>query len=387
MNPERTVYLDYAAATPLDERVFRAMQPYLTEQFYNPSSPYMAGTRVKQAVREARHSLATTIGAKTDEIVITAGATESVNLAIRGVMDTHPSKHVVTCSSEHPAVLEAVRLYDHTITDVESTGLVNLLELKKAITDDTVLVSIGYANSELGTVQPLRDIAKLLDGIRAARLQSDNDTPLLLHTDASQAAGYLDIHTSRIGADLVTLNAAKCYGPKQVGLLWVHPSVSLKPLIMGGGQERSLRSGTENTAGIVGFAEALNIAEAHRKSETERLSGLRDELQRKILEALPGTVVNGHQKRRLPGHLNVAWENIDAERVLYALDMRGVMVATGSACAANKGTRSHVLEAIGLTPEIADGSLRITLGRQTNETDVAYAADCIIEIVNKELSK
>jgi cysteine desulfurase len=382
-----TVYLDYAAATPLDERVFDAMRPFLADDFYNPSSPYLAATKVKQAVREARHTLASTIGAKTDEIVTTAGATESVNLAIRGVMAKHPGKYVVTCAIEHPAVLESARLFNHTIIPVQPTGLVDTTELKAVIGSDTVLVSIGYANSELGTVQPMHEIAKVVQEIRETRLKNGNDTPLYLHTDASQAAGYLDINTARLGADLVTLNAAKCYGPKQVGLLWIRPNILLEPVIVGGGQERALRSGTENVAGIVGFAEALKIAEDNRKDEVQHISSLRDQLQKRITGTLPSTIVNGHQKRRLPGHLNIAWKNVDAERVLYALDMRGIMVATGSACAANKGTRSHVLEAIGLDPAVADGSLRITLGRLTSGDDVAYAADCIIEVVNKELAK
>jgi cysteine desulfurase len=261
------------------------------------------------------------------------------------------------------------------------------LELKSAIGDETVLVSIGYANNELGTVQHLHDIAKTLQEIRETRLKNGNFTPLYLHTDASQAAGYLDINTARLGADLVTLNAAKCYGPKQVGLLWARADIPIEPVIVGGGQERALRSGTENVAGTIGFAEALKIAEANRKADVKHVGNLRDKLQHKITNALPKTIVNGHQKRRLPGHLNIAWKGIDAERVLYALDMRGVMVATGSACAANKGTRSHVLEAIGLTPEVADGSLRITLGRLTTGEDIDYAANCIIEVVNKESAK
>jgi cysteine desulfurase len=387
MTYRRTVYLDYAAATPLDERVFDVMRPYLIADFYNPSSPYMAANVVKRAVREAKHTIASTIGAKTDEVVMTAGATESVNLAIRGVMEKYPGKQVVTCSVEHPAVLETVKRFSNTIMPVEPTGLVNLEELKKAINDNTVLVSIGYANSELGTVQPLREIAQALDAVCQARLKSGNATPLYLHSDASQAAGYLDINTARLGVDLLTLNAAKCYGPKQVGLLWIRPGIQLEPVIYGGGQEYSLRSGTENVPGIIGFAKAIQLAEANRKLESELTRNLRDKLQKKLQAAFDNMVINGHQKRRLPGHLNVSWEGLDAERALYALDMRGVMVATGSACAANKGTRSHVLEAIGLSPEVADGSLRITIGKQTSKEDIEYAADCIIETVNKEISR
>lgn len=382
-----SIYLDYAAATPLDERVFAVMRPFLNEQFYNPSSPYSAAKSVKRSVAEAKEILGRAIGAKPSEIIMTAGATESINLAIWGIASAHKNAHVVTTSIEHAAVLESAKRYDHTRIPVQPTGLIDVDKLKKAITEKTVLISVGYVNNELGTVQPLKDVAAVVRQIREQRLADGSITPLYLHSDASQAAGYLDLSTARLGVDLLTLNAAKCYGPKQTGLLWVKSGIRLNPMIVGGGQEYSLRSGTESPANIIGFAAALQMAECKRKDRSEQVRLLRDGMQRQIVEALPHTVVNGHPKRRSPNHLHLAWLGIDGERVLYALDQRGVMVATGSACAANKGTRSHVLTAIGMDAALADGSIRITLGKDTTEDDVIYATRTIIEVVKRELSR
>lgn len=384
MSTNSPVYLDYAAATPLDKRVFAVMQPMLEDVFYNPSAAYLAAKESKMALASAKQKLGLVIGARAEELVITAGATESVNLAIQGVMKAFPDGHTVSSPIEHQAVLETVKLYPHSLCDVSEQGIVQPESIKKLIKDDTVLITIGYANSELGSVQPLRKIAETIAEARQTRLKAGNKTPLYFHTDASQAAGLLDLHVSRLGVDLLTLNAAKCYGPKQTGLLWVSSNVLIKPLIYGGGQERGLRSGSEAVANAVGFAEALSIASEKRKSESHRLSNLRDLLQKLITEALPDTIVNGSIKRRLPNFLHLAWEGIDAERLVYALDERGVMVATGSACAANKGTRSHVLTAVDMPENVADGSLRLSLGRLTDEASVRRAADMIIEVVEKE---
>lgn len=383
----RTVYLDYAAATPLDERVFRSMEPYLREQFYNPSSSYTAARNIKNALAEAKDSIGRSIGAKSSEIIMTAGATESINLAVWGVASGDNNNHVVTTSIEHPAVLEAVRRHSHTIVGVQTTGLVDVTEVEKSITEQTILVSVGYVNNELGTMQPIKEIAAMIADLRTSRLKCGNTHPIYLHTDASQAAGLLDIQTARLKIDMMSLNGAKCYGPKQAGLLWVKPGINLRPLIVGGGQERNLRSGTESPANIVGFAKALTLAEKSRKTESERLRKLRDGLQQSIIDALPMTVINGHLRRRSPNYLHMAWPGVDGERILYALDERGVMVATGSACAANKGTRSHVLTAIGMNPDLADGSIRITLGKNTTNEDIDYARYHILEVVKKELSR
>lgn len=376
------IYLDHAAATPVSELVFAAMQPYFSTLFYNPSSPYAPALAVRRDYEAAKALLASTIGARPDELVVTAGATESINLAFNSI-----GGHIVTANIEHHAVLEAARRHDHTIVPADERGFVSAEAIKNAIQPSTRLVSIAAANNELGTVQPLRDIATVVKAERERRLSTGDTTPIYLHSDASQGAGQLDLHVSRLGVDLLTLNAGKVYGPKQVAILWAHSQVALRPQIVGGGQERGLRSGTENVAGMIGFGRAMELAEKHRKGETQRLQHLRDSLQKALASAFPKAIISGHQKRQLSGHLHISFPGIDAERLVFALEMRGVLVATGSACAANKGTRSHVLTAIGLSPEVADGSLRLTLGRLSTEENTQNASKIIIEEVQREMAR
>ena len=377
------IYFDHAAATPLDPVVLRAMVPYLTDSFYNPSSPYAPAVEVRQQLESARHRLAVCIGAQRDDIIFTAGATESIALALTAATDGH----VVTTAIEHPAVLENARRYDVSIVSPNKKGRIDPASIKAAITPKTQVVSVGLANSELGTIQPLKDIAAIVS-LERTRRQDEGDTrPIWLHSDASQGAGLYDISLSRLGVDLLTLNAAKLYGPKQVGLLWRRPGIKLVPLFGGGGQEMGLRSGTESVAGAVGFAVALERAEKKRKSEFRRLTELRDDLQKKLQDSLEDMVVSGDQKHRLPGHLHLAFAGVDAERLVFMLEARGVLVATGSACAANKGTRSHVLVAIGMDEKLADGSLRITLGRGSTQQDIQLASAAIIESVKSEISR
>ena len=379
----KSYYLDYAAATPLDERVFDVMQPYFSEQYFNPSAAYQPARSVRADVETARHQLAMVIGAKPNEIIFTAGASESINLAIHGVLKQYGGT-IVTIPTEHPAVLASAKNYPNSMALIDSSGLVNLESLRSCISDQTILISIGYANNELGTVQSLRDIADIVAEVRQDRRTRNITKPIYFHTDASQAAGYLDLSVSRLGVDMMTLNAGKCYGPKQVGLLWVRSEIRLEPLIDGGGQERGLRSGTENVAGIIGFAKALILVNDARKEEIHRIKNLRDNLQQLLELAIPEIIINGHAKRRLPNHLHISLSGLDGERALFALDQRGVMVATGSACAANKGTRSHVLTAVKMDPILADASLRITLGKDTMESDIKEAASIIIEVLKTE---
>lgn len=376
------IYFDYAAATPLDERVFRAMQPYFTELFYNPSAAYDAARAVRKDLDEARHELASTIGGKRDEIILTAGATESVNLVFRGLLE--PGDRVVIGATEHQSVRAMAELYDVTVAPSDAKGMISPEAVAACITDETVLVSITAADSELGTIQPLSKIAEVIAGIRLDRRQRGVQRPLYLHSDASQAAGVIDLHVARLGVDLLTLNAGKCYGPKQVGLLWVSSQVQLKPLIVGGGQERGLRAGTENVAGAVGFALALRLAQKHRHTEGDRLRKLRDALQIQLTSAIPELIVNGSKKKRLPGHLNISLDGLDAERVVFHLDAVGVQLATGAACAANKGTRSSVLVATGMSDSLADGSLRISLGQGTTDEQIKMAVPLIIEAIRTE---
>lgn len=376
------VYLDHAAATPLDLKVLAAMQPYFSDVFFNPSSPYAPAVKVRRDYEEAKAQLAGCIGARSAELIMTAGATESINLAINSI-----GGHVVTSAIEHESVLAAAKRADHTVVDVSASGRVDPGEVRQAIRPDTRLVSVALANGEIGTVQPLSDIAKVVREERARRLESGNETPIYLHSDASQGAGLLDIHVSRLGVDLLTLNAGKIYGPKQVGLLWAERSVRLEAQIVGGGQERGLRSGTENVAGVIGFSKALEIAEKGRKEEVKRLQSLRDYLERQLAEALPQVETSGDPKHRLPSHLHVSFPGLDGERLVFRLEARGVLAATGSACAANKGTRSHVLTAIGLAPEVADGSLRLSLGRLSDEDSIKKAAAIIVEEVKSEYER
>ena len=381
MNTEQ-IYLDYAAATPLDADVLAAMTPYLTERFYNPSSPYAPAVEVRRDYEVAKHAIAQTIGGRVDELVMTAGATESINLAFAAT-----DGHVVTTAIEHHAVLRAAEAREATIVPVTPAGLVEAQAVAEAIRPDTQLVSVAVANNELGTIQPLRQVAARVADERRRRQAAGETTPLYLHSDGSQGVGLLDLHVSRLGVDMLTLNAAKVYGPKQVGALWASPRVLLRPLVHGGGQERGLRSGTENVAGTIGFASALAKAEAARQTEPARLRELRDDLAARLLAAYPEAVVSGHPRHQLTNFLHISFPGINAERVLFLLEARGVLVATGSACAASQSTRSHVLEAIGLVPDVADGSVRITLGRSSDSTAIARASKAIIEAVAIETAR
>lgn len=376
------IYLDHAAATPVDSRVFAAMEPYFSQEFFNPSSPYAPAVSVRREYEAAKARLAGTFGAKGDEIVITGGATESINLAFHGVQG-----HIVTSSIEHHAVLAAARLHEHTLIEPTEKGVVSSEAVKMAITPKTELVSIQLANNEIGTIQPLRDIAAVIDAERKNRAEAGSNTPLHLHTDASQGFGQIDVHVARLGVDMMTLNSGKMYGPKQIGLLWLKSGVLRDALVVGGGQERNMRSGTENVAGVMGFSKAAELALKHQKSESKRLSELRDGMQKKLLESFPDAVVSGHSKKRLPGSLHMAFPNLDGERLLFRLETRGVLVATGSACAANKGTRSHVLRAIGLSDVVADGSVRISLGALSDDLSVSKATEIISEEVGAEYER
>lgn len=376
------IYLDHAAATPVDERVLADMTPYFTDKFYNPSSPYIPAVDVRRDYENAKSRIGVCIGAKGDEIVMTAGATESINLAFNSCKG-----HIVTTAIEHNSVIEAAKRRDATFVDVDAKGRVSTDDIRQAIRHDTELVSVALANHELGTIQALRDIAEIVRNERHRRAESGEQAPIYLHSDASQGVGQIDINVARLGVDMLTLNAAKIYGPKQVGLLWVSSAVRLEPVIVGGGQERNLRSGTENVAGVVGFARALELATEHRHSESKRLAVLRDKLQEALENEFPDMVVSGSPKHRLPGHLHVALPGVDAERLVFGLEARGVLAATGSACAANKGTRSHVLTAIGLEDKVADGSLRLTLGRLSNDDNTNEAARLIIEVVRSEYER
>lgn len=373
------IYLDHAAATPMGDDVLEAMKPYFKDIFFNPSSPYAPAVEVRREYAAAKQRIAECFGAKGDDIIITAGATESINLMFAGV-----EGHVVTSSIEHSAVLSAAARHEYSLATPDEKGNITPEAVAKVLRPDTVLVSIGLANNEIGTVQLLKDISTVIEAERQRRFEAGEKPPLYFHTDASQGVGLIDIHVSRLGVDAMTINSGKVYGPKQVGLLWLNNKVRLTPQIIGGGQEHGMRSGTENVAGVFGFAQAIEHSTRSQKSESERLSNLRDSLQKKLAEAFPEAIFSGNQKKRLPNYLHVSFPGIDAERIVFLLENEGVMVATGSACAANKHSRSHVLVEIGLAPEVADGSLRITLGRLNDEENIDKAAEIITRIVEEE---
>jgi cysteine desulfurase len=366
----QSIYLDHAAATPVDPAVFDVMRPYFTDKFYNPSALYLAANDVSKDLLAARTTVAGVLGARPVELTFTAGGTEANNLAIAGVMRFFPGMHAVASAIEHDSVLHAVKQYDHSIAPVDTSGMVDLTALEAAVSDKTVLVSIMYANNEIGTIQPLQRIAALLDVIRQKRKRAGNDLPLYFHTDAAQAANYLDLHVSRLGVDLMTLNGGKIYGPKQSGVLYIHSGVRIRPLVYGGGQEHGLRSGTENVAGIVGFAEALRRTQTLRGDETHRLQELQQYFIRELQQAVPSVIVNGSTKKRLPNNVHLTLPGQDNERLLFALDGQGIQAAAGSACSASNDRPSHVLRAIGLTDAAARSSLRFTMGRRTTRTDI-----------------
>lgn len=367
------IYLDHAAATPMDPRVLQAMQPYFSATFYNPSALYGAAQDVAGDLQAARATVAHYLGARPVEVTFTAGGTEANNLAIQGVMRAHPGAKVVTSAIEHDSVLETARQYEHEVVGVDAHGTVDIARLTTAVDDDTVLISIMYVNNEVGTIQPLRDIAAILNTIRDDRRQRGVALPLYFHTDAAQAANYLDIHAARLGVDLMTLNGGKIYGPKQSGVLYVRAGLRLEPLVYGGGQEHGLRSGTENIAGAIGFAEALKIAQDMRIVESRRLQELQHYFWARLAAKMPQAVINGSTKKRLPNNVHITIPGQDNERLLFALDEVGIQAAAGSACSASDDMPSHVLRAMGLGDEAAQASLRFTMGRSTTQADIDRA--------------
>jgi cysteine desulfurase len=376
-----TVYFDYAAATPLDEKVLGTMRPYFDNKFFNPSATYLAAKAVHGDIEAARARVARVLGARTAEIIFTAGGTEANNLAIHGVMRGYPDKKAVVSAIEHESVLAAAHQYDCLEAPVDADGLLDVIALQNLIDDDTVLVSLMYANNEVGTIQPMRAVAAIIRQILEKRHKSGNELPLYFHSDATQAANYLDLHISRLSMDLMTLNGGKIYGPKQSGILWLRRGIVLEPLMHGGGQERSLRSGTENVPGIVGFSVALETAQAMRHQESERLRQLQQLFLSLVVTKISIISINGSLQKRLPNNVHVTLPGKDNERLLMGLDAAGIMAAAGSACNASNEEPSHVLSAMGLSRADAQSSLRFTMGRGTTERDVRRTVDTLAQLV------
>ena len=374
------IYLDHAATSPLDRHVLKVMQPFLAEQFYNPSATYLPAREVRAALDEARGRVAYWLGVRPSEIIFTAGGTEANNLAVQGALRKNPNCSVTVIAIEHESVLATAQKYNCSVALVTEQGRVDLDDLRRKITDETVLVSVMYANNEVGTVQPIRLVAQIVSEICSARQKTGNTTPLYLHTDACQAANYLDLHVSRLGVDMMTLNGGKMYGAKQSGVLYVASHVEIEPLLYGGGQERGLRSGTENVAGAVGFAAALDVAQSKRHEETKRLGAIQIAAYRQIAQMLPSAVVNGSTKQRLPNNLHLTLPGKDNERLLVQLEQAGFLAAAGSACSASSDEPSHVLRAMGVSDADAQSSLRFTMGRSTTQADIDKLITTLMEL-------
>lgn len=369
------IYLDHAAATPVSKKVFEAMKPYFSDDFFNPSAAYLPAKKVSAEYETAKGVIAHAIGAKANDLVITAGATEANNLAFN-IVGPKTSLYLTT---EHDSVRKVAEQYGGKPIKVDKNGRVDLDDLKAKITDNIVLISIALANNELGTIQPLSEVSAIIRKVRLDRLSRGVKTPLYLHSDASQALNLLNVNVARLGVDLLTLNSAKVYGPKGVGALYVSHEVKLKPSIYGGGQEQGLRSGTENVPGVMGFAKAVEEATKHLNGNRKKYA----ELKKTLLSELKDyELIN--KKHSLDNFIVLCFNGIDAERLIFLLEDKGVYVSTGAACAANKGTKSHVLAAIGLSDSEINGSLRLTLGETNDETQVHEAAKLINEAVEIE---
>lgn len=372
----KTVYLDYAAATPLAPGVQKAMQQFYSEEFYNPSALYLGAREVRKSLESARSKVARAIGARPSEIIFTAGGSESANLAIRGVMENYPNSELLISSIEHDAVRGPAAKFSTKEIAVDAKGRLKLDDLKKKITDKTVLISVMYANNEVGTVQPISEIMSLVASVRSDRHKRRVKLPLFVHTDACQAPLYLDISIARLGVDLMTLNGGKIYGPKQSGILYHRSSVPLKPQILGGGQELGYRSGTENVAGCVGFASALELAVESRKEDADKVRSLSNYFLGKMVNEC-GAQLNGDPNRRLANNIHVTFDGTDNERVLFSLDLQGVYAAAGSACSASSDEPSHVLLAMGKSTEEARSSLRFSIGKNTTKKEIDYTIEAL----------
>ncbi len=371
------VYMDHSATTPVDHAVVEAMLPYFSEKFGNPSSLYTIGRQARRAIEESRQKVADLIGAKKEEIIFTGSGTESDNLAIKGIAYRNRKKgdHIITSSIEHHAVLHTCKYLETqgfkvTYMPVDKDGLVNPKDVEKAITPGTILITIMHANNEIGTIQPIEEIGKIA---------KEKNIPL--HTDAVQTTGKIPVNVDALGVSLLSISAHKIYGPKGVGALYLRKGTLVEPQLHGGGHERNLRSSTENVPGIVGFGKACELAKEHLPEEV-RLADLRNRLVKGLLE-IKDSYLNGHPVKRLPNNVNVRFSYIEGESMILNLDMKGVAASTGSACSSTSLEPSHVLMAIGLKPEEAHGSLRLTLGRGNTQEDVDYVVSVLPEIVNK----
>lgn len=376
---ERLIYLDNAATTKVNPKVLDAMLPYFTEKFGNPSAVYSFAAENKKAITEARESIAGVLGANTEEIYFTAGGSESDNWALKATAEAYEKKgkHIITTKIEHHAILHTCeylegRGYEITYLNVDENGVVDMEELKAAIRPDTILISVMFANNEIGTMQPIAEIGKLA-----------REKGILFHTDAVQAFGHVPINVDEMGIDMLSASGHKLNGPKGIGFLYIRKGVKIRSFVHGGAQERKRRAGTENVPGIVGIGVAAKLCADTMEERSKRETELRDHLIERVMKEIPYTRLNGHRTRRLPNNANFSFQFVEGESMLIMLDMAGICASSGSACTSGSLDPSHVLLAIGLPHEIAHGSLRLTLGEDTTLEEIDFVVDKLKEIVAK----
>lgn len=375
----KMIYMDHSATTPVKKEVLEEMLPYFSEFYGNPSSVYALSNHSRLAIDKARERVAKAIGAKKTEVFFTGGGSEADNWALKGVAYKNKDKgnHIITTKIEHHAILHTCEYLEQqgfqvTYLDVDEYGMISLEDLEKAITEKTILISIMFANNEIGTIQPVKEIGELA-----------KKHGVLFHTDAVQAVGSLPIDVKEMNIDLLSMSAHKLYGPKGVGALYIRQGTKIDPLIAGGAQEKNKRAGTENTPGIVGLGKAIELAYEHLKENTAYLISLRERLIKGVQERIPYVRLNGHPEKRLPGNTNFCFQFIEGEALLLSLDMVGIAGSSGSACTSGSLDPSHVLLAIGLPHEIAHGSLRLSLGTGNTEEEVDYAVEKLVGIVDR----
>ncbi len=375
----KRIYLDYAATTPTYPEVVKEMLPYFSDTFGNPSSIHSYGQEAKGAIEEARVQVAELIGAHDEEVVFTSGGTEADNFALKGVAFANENKgdHIITSSIEHHAVIETCKFLERrgfriTYLPVDAYGLVDPDDVKNAINDKTILISVMHANNEMGTIEPIAEIGRIA-----------REAEIYFHTDAVQTVGHIPVDVDELGVDLLSMSAHKFYGPKGVGALYIRKGTRLISFVHGGEQERRRRASTENVPGIVGFGKAAELARQEVSEEAKQLTNLRDKLIRNILEQIDHTSLNGHPEKRLPNNVNVSIDFVEGESMILNLDLEGICASTGSACSSSSLEPSHVLLAMGLSHELAHGSLRFSLGKWTTEEEIERVLDVLPRIVAK----
>ncbi len=385
MQQPRIIYMDHAATTPVRPEVVEAMIPYFSEKFGNASSLYALAQESRRGLDEARQSVAKVLGSRASEVIFTSGGSESDNDALKGAAFAlrGSGNHIITTSVEHHAILHTCNFledfgFEVTYLPVDRDGLVGSEAVLRAITEKTVLISVMLANNEIGTVQPIAEMTRMVKDVAKERRRT-----IVFHTDAVQAAGFLDLDVNALGVDMLSLSAHKFYGPKGVGVLYVRRGTPFMPQQLGGAQERQRRAGTENMPGIVGTSVALKLADQERVSNSEHSLGLRNKLLKGVQDRIQGVRLNGHPSLRLPNNLNLSFSGVEGEPILLGLDFAGVAASSGSACTSGSLEPSHVLLALGLSADMAHGSLRLTLGRDNTKEDVDYVLKVLPELVGR----